>query len=73
MVANDFKVKNGFVQLQRALHDPSRGIRALSSETICHLKNYIFIHILTTNARLALALRCPCVSLLRYIGKVKVG
>ncbi len=35
MVANDFKVKNAVsVQLQRALHDPSRGIRVLYSETI---------------------------------------
>ncbi len=29
--------------LQRALHDPSRGVRVLSSEKICHLKKIIII------------------------------
>ncbi len=64
MVANDFKAQNTVsVQLQRALQDPSRGIRVLSSETIGRfLKKTIFIHFLTTNAGLALALRCACVS-----------
>ncbi len=51
------------MQLQRALHDPSWGIRVLSSETISHfLQKIIFIHFLTTNAQPALALRCACTS-----------
>ncbi len=45
------------MQLQRALHDPSWGIRVLSSETIAHFLNEIkIILFLTTNARLALTL-----------------
>ncbi len=44
MVANDLKV-------QRTLHDPSRGRRVLSSETIGHflkkINKYIFIYFLT--------------------------
>jgi len=53
---NGLKVQNSVsVQLQRALHDPSQGIRVLSSETIGHfLKNEKRIYFLTTNAHLAL-------------------
>ncbi len=39
------------IQLQRALHDPSRGISVLSSETIGHNKKMYIL--LTTNAHLA--------------------
>ncbi len=56
MVANDFKVQNTIsMQLQRALRNPSRGINNLS---ISEKYNNIYIHFLTTNAGLALALRC---------------
>ncbi len=56
MVANDLKVQIAVSkQLQRALHDPSQ-------ETRVFLKKYIFIHFLTTNSQLALALRCACAS-----------
>ncbi len=50
MVANDFKVKNA------APHDPSRGIRVLSSKTIAHFLNFKknIYHFLITNAGLAL-------------------
>ncbi len=42
MVTNGLKAQNAVsVQLQKALHDPSRGIRVLSREMIGHfLKNY---------------------------------
>ncbi len=58
MGANVLKVQIAVsMQLQRALHDPSRGIRVLSSETICHFqkKKKKKIYILTTNTRLVLA------------------
>ncbi len=34
------------IQLQRAPHDPSRGIRALSSKTISHFLNFFYIYTL---------------------------
>ncbi len=46
------------LQLQRALYDPSRGIRVLSRKEIGHLKKKNVlkcIYFLTPNARLALA------------------
>ncbi len=65
MVASGLKVQTALsMQLQRALHDPSHGIRVLSSETIGHFlnKRKIYIYFLTTNVDLALALRCACVT-----------
>ncbi len=61
---------NGGFKASRALHDPSRGIRLLSSEPIGYFLIYklIFIHLSTTNARLALR----CTSLLADVGKVPV-
>ncbi len=39
----DWRLKNAVsMKLQRALHDPSRGIRVLSSKTIGHFKKYIY-------------------------------
>ncbi len=58
MGANGLKVQTAVSkQLQKALHDPSRRIRVLSSEMICHFKKKIkkCIYFLTTNAHLALA------------------
>ncbi len=46
--------------LERALHNPSQGIRVLSSKIISLFLikiKYIFVYFLTTTARLALALR----------------
>ncbi len=54
MAANGLKVHIAvLMQLQRAPHDPSQGIRVLSNE-----KKYKFRYFLTTNTHLALALRC---------------
>ncbi len=67
MVANDFNVKNAVsLLLQRVLHDPSRGIRVLSSETIGHFlkKNYIdplFNHKFISSA-MCLMLERSCVT-----------
>ncbi len=48
MVANGLKVQ---IAVQRALHNPSQGIRVLASETIGHfLRKYKLIYFLTTNA-----------------------
>ncbi len=45
MGANGLKVQMAVSELQRALHDPSRGIRVLSSEMISHfLKLYILFN-----------------------------
>ncbi len=59
MGINGLKVQIAIsMELQRALHDPSRGIRVLSSETISNFPkkiNKTFIYFLTTNAHLALA------------------
>ncbi len=57
---NELKVQIAFsVQLQRALHDPSWGIKVLSSEKIGHfLKKFNLKYFLTPNAHLGLALRC---------------
>ncbi len=42
MVASGLKIKNAVsMKLQRALHDPSRGIRVLSSKTIGLKKNIL--------------------------------
>ncbi len=51
----------GPIQLQRALHNPSQGIRDFSSKTIGPLKNKKLIYILFNH--LALALRCASVML----------
>ncbi len=70
MGTNGLKVQTAVsLQLQRTLHDPSRGTRVLSSEAIGHFlkkKKYKFRYFLTTNARLALA-RPHEIS---YVGKV---
>ncbi len=56
----DFAV---WMQLQRALHNPSWTIRVLSSKTICYfLKKIKCIYFLTTHACLTLALWCACAS-----------
>ncbi len=56
MGANGLKVQIA-VSMQRALHDPSRGIRLFSSETICHfLKKFNKKKKLKKS--IALALRC---------------
>ncbi len=60
IVANGLKVQIAVsMQLQGALHDPIRGIRVISSKSICNFlkknKNKMNI-LLTTNAGLTLAL-----------------
>ncbi len=59
MGMNGLKVQTAvLVQLQRALQDPSRGIRDISRETIGHhLKKYKNLYFLTTNAHLSQASR----------------
>ncbi len=45
MVASGLKIKNAVsMKLQRALHDPSRGIRVLSSKTIGHFKKIYILY-----------------------------
>ncbi len=52
---NGFKVQIAVsMQLQKALHDPSQGIRVLSNEMIGHFlkQNNIYILFLTTDSRI---------------------
>ncbi len=63
MGTNGLKVQIAVsMRFQRALHNPSQGIRVLSSKTMVHFPNLflIFIEFLTTNARLAPVLWCAC-------------
>ncbi len=56
------------IQFQRALHDPSQGIKVLCSETIGHfLKKKKILYFLTTKAHLALA---GAHALRSHVGKV---
>ncbi len=59
--AQRIKVKNAVsVHLQRALKDPSRGIKIISGEMIGYFppKKLPFIYVFTSSC---LALRCACV------------
>ena len=47
-----------FSAASKTRHDPSRGIRVLSRQTSVIFKKNKHLYTLTTNARLALALRC---------------